>query len=66
MKVLNPDFGSNHGLKSFTHVIWEAVIICLIQDFEIGFQWKVNLKILNSEVITCDMGYCWIIHKMIS
>ena len=29
-------------------MIKEAIIICVIQDFEADFLWKVSLKILNS------------------
>ena len=31
--------------------IKEAIRICLIQDFEADFLWKVSLKILNSGII---------------
>ena len=31
--------------------IKEAIRICLIQDFEADFLWKVNLRILNSGMI---------------
>ena len=37
--------------------IKEAIRICLIQDFEADFLWKVNLKILNSEIILITFSH---------